>query len=140
MEPICTITCNKFQRDEVRNEITEFLDKYLHNYDELNEEYKSLMSVYFDFDIFDIRELLIQNNKEKWLIFRVPGATRGGFLLKEINRYNDQPNSISIRFEIIKIEFIEDTCFKVFNIFSRDVIDASNNEFLNKEIIIRINS
>lgn len=85
--------------DDLVCELTEFMDEHLIG-DKLNY---CCTYLYNDLDIFSDKD----NNKYQ-IAFRYPGATRGGILLKRLEKD---------LFEIIGIHFNKDVCFGEFAIY-----------------------
>ena len=128
---------------EIRNELTKVLDKY--RIKELTDRmsyYDELLSTYIHIDELDIGDLLeIKEPDEcRYLAFRLVGATRGAFLLKEIKR-TDIPddNIIKIDYTVTSVEFIESTCFGKLKAYTDNIIKESNDEIIGTNITISIN-
>jgi hypothetical protein len=122
---------------EIRNELTEFIDKYRIYKNIPKDEYKDLFTTYIHIDNTDVYDLLHNKNDISILAFRIPGATRGGIYIRQINR-TDTDIDINIECEIMKVSFCEDTCFKIFKTYSRKVVDATNNMVLGTKILLTI--
>lgn len=107
----------KWDTDEYEDlicELTEFFDKYFTS--DIKKANVTLWRTYLWND-------LDKNDDGTFRIsFRVPGATRGGLILKRIN-YNE--------FQILNIHFIEDTCFGQFQCYDKKLKEDSN-QFINK--------
>lgn len=107
----------KWDTDESEDlicELTEFFDKYFTS--DIKKANVALWKTYLYND-------LNKNEDGTYRIsFRVPGATRGGLILKRIN-YNE--------FQILKIHFIEDTCFGQFQCYDKK-LKKDSNQFINK--------
>lgn len=90
---------------DVHNKLTEELDKYLIK-EILKSPYMNLHRTYLYGP--DIERYF--KGKDNRIVFRVPGATRGQIVL-------DNEDTI------IRIDFIEDTCFnKTYGCYTRNVI------------------
>lgn len=127
---------------EVKNELTEFLDNYNITFPAKDSKYYELHKTYIHIDKLDLDELLNDSNNYHALAFRTPGATRGAIFIKEINHNvmsNGNKQIISIEYEILDIEFIEDTCFKILKTYSRDVVYAARRNLIGSTIILNIN-
>lgn len=85
--------------DDLVCELTEFIDEYLIG-GKLNY---CCTYLYNDLDIFSNEENRTHNMYQ--IAFRYPGATRGGIILKRINKNE---------FEILDFHFNEDVCFGEF--------------------------
>lgn len=125
---------------ELRNEITDFLDKYNISSPE-DDDYRDIHKTYISIFNSDISEFINNDNDVQVLSFRIVGATRGGIYLKELHRdsliVNNNP-TISIHYEIKNIEFCNSTCFECFKAYKKDVVADSNKKFRGKELIINI--
>lgn len=128
---------------EIRNELTNFIDQFNLQLDDIDEAYKDLSTTYIHIDTSDLDELSKLNNDDKVLVFRIVGATRGGLKLHELERtcYHDA-NSMTyytnIEYEIVDVEFIESTCFDVFKVYDRRVVDVTKRELIGVHITISI--
>ena len=123
---------------EIRNEITEFLDKYNIQLLQLtNDEYKDFHTTYIHIDISDIGEIL-QTNNTITILFRIVCATRGGIELREVERTVNTIDidniEYTVKYNISDIKFIESTCFDKFKAYSRDIIDDSIKELIGTSI------
>ena len=105
-------------------EVTEFMDKYL-----LWGNKSTYMNTYLynDLEIFSTNSLL-------QIAFRYPGATRGGILLKRLDKN---------RFEIIGFNFNVNECFDEFAIYDKKLksdIDEYIGKVLNFSEVTLINN
>lgn len=125
---------------EIRNELTKFIDQFnIHLTNNPNEKYSKLYDTYIHLDKSDIANLL--NDRIVVLSFRIVGATRGGIYLHEIKRrgstfHEDISHDIEIDYEIFDIEFIESTCFDVFEVYDRKILKTSKNELIGTNVTI----
>ena len=124
---------------EIYNELTNFLDRY-NIVLPIGDDYRELVKTYIHIDNLDVKELLYNLNNFHVLSFRIPGATRGGIRIKEVNRTQESnKDNIIIEYEIVDIEFIEETCFTIFKAYTPDVVNASKKEIIGTKLIININ-
>ena len=125
---------------EVRNELTNFLDRYNISLLLMDDDvYRDLHKTYIYIDKYDIRFLLNNIDLFYVLSFRTPGATRGGIHIREIERNKDKETNITtIEYEITNISFIESSCFRILKTYRREVIEASKNKFIGSKLIIKI--
>lgn len=128
---------------EIKNELTDFLDKYNILLQENNQDVHEYVKTYIDIDTFDIKSILNDNVDTYNLSFRIPGATRGAFEIKETQREtisNDNNEKyIKIEYDIISVDFCESSCFGPLHAYTKDVIDASKENIVGTKIIFYIN-
>ena len=127
---------------QIENEITKFFENYNIEYHTIcDETFRELHKTVIELDKVDIEQMINNNDGYIVLQFRIIGATRGGIYIKELERSINMDNNeiiISITYQILYVEFIETTCFTTFNVYSRNIINATEKELTGKNIIINI--